>query len=58
MKVEENVTSGVNNEGMDGIFWENMSESFPVFDNSIWTGASLDLRVVAYQGNFGAVSRI
>ncbi|KAM1556371.1 hypothetical protein EV1_039634 [Malus domestica] len=55
MKVEENMSSGVNNEGMDGIFWGKMRESFPVFDDSIWTEAamSLDLPVVADQGIFG-----
>ncbi|TQD71178.1 hypothetical protein C1H46_043298 [Malus baccata] len=55
MKVENNISSGVTNEGIDGIFWGNMSESFPVFDDSIWTEAamSLDLPGVADQGIFG-----
>ncbi|KAM1387945.1 hypothetical protein ACFX2I_016129 [Malus domestica] len=58
MKVEKNMSSGVNNEGMDGILWGNMSESFPVFDDSMWTEAamSLDLPVVADQGIFGGGS--
>ncbi|KAM1070784.1 hypothetical protein ACFX13_016486 [Malus domestica] len=53
-KVEKNMSSGVNNEGMDGIFWGNMSDNFPVFDDWIWTeeAISLDLPVVAYQGIF------
>ncbi|KAB2620999.1 dehydration-responsive element-binding protein 2D-like [Pyrus ussuriensis x Pyrus communis] len=55
MKVEENMTSGVNNKGIEwmGYSGGNMSESFPVFDDSIWTEASLDLPVMADQGNFG-----
>ncbi|KAB2628181.1 dehydration-responsive element-binding protein 2D-like [Pyrus ussuriensis x Pyrus communis] len=53
-EVGENMSSGGNNE-MEGILWENTSGNFPVFDDSIWTEAtmSLDFPAMEDYGVFG-----